>query len=459
MESQVDVIVLGAGLTGLTTAHHLNKAGVKMAVLDSKAEVGGVIATSSKNGFVYEQGPNTGVVGSPEIAELLEALHPDCEVEYGNEKVSKRFILYKGKWQALPGGIWGGITTPLFTWKDKFRILGEPFRKKGTNPEETLADMVKRRMGDSFLDYAIDPFILGVYAGDPAYLIPKYALPKLYNLEQNYGSFIKGAIKKAKLPKTEREKKATGKIFTVKGGLGALTRAIYGKVGADKFLLGVSGIQVKPVESGFDVSFTNNQGEAVTLNAKKVISTIPAFELPNVLGFVDENLLNQVSQVFHPQVVEIAVGFNQWKGVPIDGFGGLIPFKEKREIMGVMYMSSLFENRAPVGGALITVFVGGARRQDLPQRSDEELRTMVAREFKELMGVPDFAPDLFEIIRHKHAIPQYGIESKARFEAIDKIQEQFPGLIVGGNLRNGIGMSDRVKQGTELANEIIDTLK
>lgn len=459
MKTQVDVIVLGAGLTGLTTAYHLNKAGVKMVVLDSKAEVGGVIATSSKNGFVFERGPNTGVVGSPEIAELLEALHPDCVAEYGNEKVSKRFILYKGKWQALPGGLWGGITTPLFTWKDKFRILGEPFRKKGTNPEETLADLVKRRMGDSFLDYAIDPFILGVYAGDPAYLIPKYALPKLYNLEQNYGSFVKGAIKKAKLPKTEREKKATGKVFTVKGGLGVLAKTLYTKIGTDKFLLGVSGIQVKPVENGFEVSFTNNQGEAVTLLARKVVSTIPAFELPKVLSFVDEHLLNLVSQVFHPQVVEIAVGFNQWNGVPIDGFGGLIPFKEKREIMGVMYMSSLFENRAPEGGALITVFVGGARRQDLPQRSDDELRTIVAKEFKELMGVPKFKPDLFEIIRHKHAIPQYGSESKARFEAADKIQQQFPGLIVGGNLRNGIGMSDRVKQGTELANEIINTLK
>ncbi|PKP08179.1 MAG: protoporphyrinogen oxidase [Bacteroidetes bacterium HGW-Bacteroidetes-4] len=459
METQVDVIVLGAGLTGLSTAYHLNQASVKFAVLDCKADVGGVIATSSKNGFVFELGPNTGVVGSPEIAELLEALHPDCEVEYGNDKVSKRFILYKGKWQALPGGLWGGITTPLFTWKDKFRILGEPFRKKGTNPEETLADLVKRRMGNSFLDYAIDPFILGVYAGDPAYLIPKYALPKLYNLEQNYGSFIKGAIKKAKIPKTDREKKATGKIFTVKGGLGALTKTLYSKIGADKFLLGVSGIHVKPVETGFEVSLTNKDGDTVTLNAKKVISTLPAFELPKILGFVDEHLLNQVSQVFHPQVVEIAVGFNQWKGVPIDGFGGLIPFKEKREIMGVMYMSSLFENRAPEGGALITVFVGGARRQDLPQRSDEELKALVAKEFKELMGVPDFKPDLFEIIRHKHAIPQYGKESKARFEAVEKIQTQFPGLLIGGNLRNGIGMSDRVKQGTELAHEIIAVLK
>jgi protoporphyrinogen/coproporphyrinogen III oxidase len=119
------------------------------------------------------------------------------------------------KWEPLPSGIIKGITTPLFTFPDKLRLLGEPFRKKGENPNETLADLVLRRMGKSFLDYAIDPFILGIYSGDPAKLVTKFAFPKLYRLEQDYGSFIKGALKKAKEPKTEREKKATKEIFSV----------------------------------------------------------------------------------------------------------------------------------------------------------------------------------------------------------------------------------------------------
>jgi oxygen-dependent protoporphyrinogen oxidase len=457
MENHFDVIVLGAGLTGLTTSYYLNKTGLKIKVIDIKPQIGGVISTHEKNGFLFEEGPNTGIIGSTEIAELFEELQPECQIEYGNKNMSKRFILHKAKWQPLPAGLKQAITTPLFSFSDKLKILGEPFRSPGKDENETLADLVKRRMGQSFLDYAIDPFILGVYAGDPSYLVTKYALPKLYNLEQSYGSFIGGSLRKSFKKKTEAEKKVTRKIFTIVGGLGKLTNTLYQKIGTEKFELGATAVQIKKLEKGFKINLTDSKNQSLEFTSAKVITTIPAFNLHEALPFVGEKLVAKVQNVYYAPVVEVAIGFNEWKGIPLDGFGGLIPYKEDRNLLGVMYMSSLFENRAPKGGALISVFIGGARKPGLTQLSDDEIKALVKREFKELMGVSDFNPDLFELSWHLRAIPQYGKESKERFEAVDVIQNTHKGLLIGGNLQGGIGMADRVKQGKFLADTIINS--
>lgn len=449
-----DVIVLGAGLTGLSTSYYLHKKGKNILVFDKNQDVGGVIETQEKNGFLYEKGPNTGILGTPEIAELISDLDPFCQIEHGNDNVSKRYILYKGKWEALPSGLKKAVKTPLFTLKDKFRILAEPFRRPGKNENESLAGLVKRRMGQSFLDYAIDPFILGVYAGDPSYLITKYALPKLYNLEHDYGSFIGGSIKKKFQKKTEREKKATRKIFTIKGGLSSLINAIYKKVGKDNFVLGADQIKVNRVDNGYEVRWIDANKQNHKIFTEKIVSTVPAFELENLFPFINGEQMKKLQNVYYAPVVEVAVGFNQWKGITLDGFGGLIPHKENRDILGVMYMSALFEGRAPEKGALISVFIGGARKPELTRLSDEEIKQLVGREFNELMGIREFNPDLFEISRHNQAIPQYGKESKERFDAVNEVQKNYEGLYIGGNLHQGIGMADRVKQGTDLA-EII----
>ena len=187
MDTSAKVAIIGAGLTGLTTAFYLKKAGIRFCVFEKEKRVGGVIQTVSEDGFTYEKGPNSGVISFPETVELLEELASHCSLEIANQLAKKRLVWKGKKWHELPSGLWGGISTPLFSWYDKFRILGEPFRSKGTNPNERLDQLVLRRLGKSFLDYAVDPFVLGIYAGDPSWLVPRFALPKLYNLEQKYG--------------------------------------------------------------------------------------------------------------------------------------------------------------------------------------------------------------------------------------------------------------------------------
>ncbi len=450
---KTDTIIIGAGLTGLTTAFYLQRAGKNFLVLEKADTYGGAIQTEAEKGFLYEKGPNTGVVGTPEMAELFEDLGASIKPEIAGDEVNKRYILKNGKWEALPSGLWQGITTSLFTTKDKFRLLGEPFRKKGSNPHETLAEMVKRRMGQSFLDYAIDPFILGVYSGDPAYLVPKYALPKLYNLEQNYGSFIGGAIKKGFAKKDEHEKKATRKVFSVKGGLANLTKALYQAAGTENFLFNSENTQVFP-ENDYFVVKTMQNGKQMSIQAKKVITATGAFALPEILPFVSKEQMQKISNLKYARVVEAVLGFENWEGIKLDGFGGLIPFVENRDVLGYLFLSAFLKNRAPEKGALLTLFLGGVRKDYINDYSDDEIRKIVENETGDLMKLDKFAPALFKIFRHKQAIPQYGADSGERFKTVEALEKQYQGLIIGGNLKDGIGMADRVKQGKELAERI-----
>ncbi len=451
---ETDILIIGAGLTGLTLAHQLKKKKADFIVLERDTRVGGVINTVERDGFIFETGPNTGVLGNEQVMDLFDDLSLSCKLEVAGDSVNKRYVLKDGKWEAMPTGLWKGITTPLFTFTDKFRILGEPFRSPGTNPNETLDQMVIRRMGKSFLQHAVDPFILGIYAGDPSYLVPKYALPKLYNLEQKYGSFIGGHIKMAKEKKKLGIKtRATRKIFSVDGGLGNLTRALHNSAGLDKFLTGVINTNVLPHEKGFIAQGSCN-GEDITIKSNKVVSTIGAHKIPMILPFLNDSNLRAISNLKYARVVQVSLGFRKWNGMTLDGFGGLIPHSENRDILGVLFPSAFLTGRTPKGGALLSVFMGGVRNDDIFDLSDNCIRSIVEKEIQDLMGLKEFNPDLFNISRYHHAIPQYGADSEARFNAVARIQNKYKGLFVAGNLRNGIGMADRIKQGFDLADEL-----
>lgn len=448
------VVILGAGVTGLTLAHHLKKQNISFKVLEQNNRHGGVVNTQSEKGFVYESGPNSGIVSHPEVVALFDDLGDKIKIEKGNDLVKIRYVLKNGQWQALPHSPISAISTPLFSLKDKFRILGEPFRKKGSNPDESLAELVKRRMGNSFLDYAIDPFILGIYAGDPAQLVTRHAMPKLYNLEQKYGSFIGGARKKAKEPKTELEKRTDRAVFSFEGGLSKLCDALLDSAGPDHFQFNTSEARITPLDKGYQISYLLD-GETQTVTADKVVSTFGSVGLEKTLPFIEQKQMQNLTNLKYARVVEVSLGFDQWDGRALDGFGGLIPHKEQRQLLGVLFMSSLFKNRAPKGGALLTIFMGGIRNEHLCDLNDEELLAVLESEVCDLMELPQFNPSMIKIKRYSHAIPQYGINSDERFKAIEEVQNNYPGLIIAGNLRDGIGMADRIKQATLIAKEIV----
>ncbi len=463
MEKAVDlkkteVAIIGGGLTGLVTAFWLTREDVDTVMLEKSCRPGGVIRTFRENGFVYESGPNTGVISHPEVPELFDELEGLCELEPADEKAKKRLIWKNGAWHPLPSGPLEAINTPLFSTRDKLGILLEPFRKKGSDPLESLEDMVKRRLGQSFLDYAVDPFISGIYAGDPSRLIPKFALPKLYALEQNYGSFIRGAIAKKFEKKGEREKRVTREVFSVIGGLEKLVSALEAKTGNERVMTGISDLSVTPCSEGYQLRAIRD-GADLAINTKFVVSTVGPYEFDTLFPFLNRNQLAILNKLEYASIIQVVMGFKKWQGMNLNAFGGLVPGKEKMEILGILFPSSFLRNRAPEGGALLSVFLGGFRNPGIFSLPDDEIIEKAVTAVKSMLQVENCNPGLLKIYRYKNAIPQYMHDTPERLAVTDHVHSSYPGLLLAGNMREGIGMADRIRQGKILADSIVAALQ
>lgn len=458
---KTDVIVIGAGLTGLTLAYRLRRSGVDVHVVERQPRIGGQIQTNHKIDYTFETGPTTGSVSTPEVAELMADLKETsggrCLLETAPDAAKHRLIWKGGRFHDLPSGPFGGLTTPLFTWSDKLRILGEPWRSRGTDPDESVGSLARRRLGRSFVDYAVDPFISGVYAGHPDTLVTRYALPKLYLLEQQYGSFIGGSIKKMREPKTDRDRLASKKVFSARGGLSRIIEAEADYVGAENITLGAENLQVQPAAEGWKLTLNDRH---LMLHSKYLVTTCGAYCLPELLPFIDSERMMAISSLTYAPVMEVNVGMSSTYGGDYMAFGGLVPSREQERVLGVLFPSACFEGRAPKGGALFSFFIGGMRHPELLDLGDAEIEALVTDGLHRMLGFPTEAkPDFIDISRHRRAIPQYDATSGSRFEAVSSIEAQYPGLILAGNLRDGIGMGHRITQATNIAKEIVKQIK
>lgn len=455
-EREKDIVIIGGGLTGLSTAINLKKKGFNIIVLEKTDRVGGQIQTFHENDFVFESGPNTGSGASEEVINLFDELSAECEIEFAKRDSEKRLIWKNGKFHPLPNGLWSGITTPLFKFSDKLHILGEPWRAKGNNPNETVADLTARRLGKSFVDYAVDPFLSGIYAGDATTLITRHALPKLYNLEQDYGSFIGGAIKKGRESKKQAKPQSKKGIFSTRGGMDNLVKAMANYIGKENILLSCENIVTKPCsESGkWKTSFKQNNQE-IQLTSNHLITTVGSYLLPEILPFIEKDKLNNITNLSYAPIVQIAVGVKDTGNLKFDAFGGLISSKDNEDFLGILFPSSCFEGRSPNNGSLFSFFMGGIKKAAFTELSDNEIEEKVIKTFHRMLGFPASKdPDLIHVFRHKHAIPQYEISSEDRFNTVKELEKYYQGLHIAGNLRDGIGMAHRIIQGARLADEI-----
>lgn len=455
-----DVTVIGAGLTGLTTAYWLKRGGKNVRVVETDNRIGGQIQTQRFEHYIYETGPSTGAVSTPEVAELMNALAETsqgrCQIETAPDAAKRRLIWKGNRFWDLPSGPISAITTPLFRFSDKLRILGEPWRKRGNDPDESVGALAARRLGQSFVDYAVDPFISGVYAGNPYTLVTRYALPKLYALERDYGSFIRGSIAKKKQPKTERDRLATKKVFSAKGGLSHIPQAEADYIGMENISVGVSNVCVSQEGQAWITTFQDAKGNQQQVQSRWVVTTCGAYSLPELLPFVDKERMDAIARLVYSPIIEVNVGMPDTFGGDYCAFGGLVPTKEKRQILGILFPSACFAQRAPEGGALFSFYLGGVRNPEMMSKTDEEIQAIVLQNLHSMLKFPAEAkPDFIHIARHQRAIPQYNADSGQRFCAVESIEEQNPGLVLGGNLRDGIGMGHRITQAAKIANKII----
>jgi len=450
--------VIGGGISGLTTAYLLMQKGIDVTLFEKNSYPGGNIKSEYLNGYLVEHGPSSTLETSPLLNKLFEELGILERKIYASEAAKKRYILKNGKLYALPMSPPAFIKSRLFSASAKFRLLKEPFIKTKSNELETIAEFTERRLGKEFLDYAINPFVAGVFAGNPNDLNVKSAFPKLYELEQKYGSLIGGMIKSRKERKQRNEEsKQSAKTFSFKNGLIELVNTLFEKT---QQIINTNSevVDLRRIEGSYTVTYiTGDHFETGSFD--NVILCVPANLSSRLIKSFDKKLSAEFANIYYPPVTVIATGFKNadLKFVP-DGFGFLIPEKEKRKILGTLWNSAIFRGRAPEGHSLLTNFIGGSRQPELALESDDTLLKIVMNELQSIMGVRG-NPEFVKIIRWRQAIPQYSKNHAILTEKIESLQHNNPGLQICSNYYKGISVCDCIKNAYAAADKVQDSKK
>lgn len=447
---QADAVVIGGGISGLCAAYGLVKRGLKVTVLERDSEVGGTMKTVRENGFLSESGPNSALETTPLFRELVSECGISDEFLYANPAGKNRFILRNGTMHALPLSPGAFLATPLFSVRGKLRLLMEPLIGRGTG-EESIADFVARRVGREFLDYAIDPFVAGVFAGRPERLSVQAAFPKLHALEKNYGGLVKGMI----LGRRERQRRAEkakdrAESFSFAGGMQVLPKAIARKLDSSvQTDSKVDSIRVMG-PSSFSVTYVH-RGSSRTIGCRTLVLSVPAFVAAELLRSHSPETAGILQSITYSPVSSLFLGFKkETVGHPLNGFGVLIPTRERRSILGCLWSSSLFPGRAPDGMVAVTAFVGGARQPELTELPENKLCDLVLTELKNIMQVSGKLVYL-RVTTWKQAIPQYELGYHEKTRALEQFEANHPGLYFCSNFKGGISVGDCVQNAQEVS--------
>ncbi len=443
------VAVIGGGISGLVTAFKLKKAGVDVALFESGESVGGNIKTIKTGGYLYEKGPNS-TLASFELLYLLDELGIRDQIAQPTAASNKRYIVKAGKLVALPGGLGGLLKGDVFSGKARLRLLKEPFVRSSSPEGESVAKFFERRLGKEIVDFAVDPFISGIYAGDPDKLSIRSAFPKLFEMERDHGSLFKAGLF-GKRDKTKKVPKGTPRSITFEGGMETLSASLYDYLRESIQL----NSKVKSIKKNSREKYEVATERNVNLYDAVVVSTT-AHIAAGLLEGIDSQLAAVLSAIYYPPVCIVYTGFRQDQvEMDVAGFGFLVPGAEKRNVLGSLWTSSVFENRAPSGHHLFTTFVGGSRRSELCDTSDDELIRTALDELRSFLGTTG-DPVFVATKRWKKAIPQYNVGYEKVPAAIAKFKKDNFGLYLCSNYYRGISVSDCVKNGGETAAEILN---
>jgi oxygen-dependent protoporphyrinogen oxidase len=460
------VAIIGAGITGLTAAFHLKRNGIPVVVYESGGHVGGVIQSIRQDGFLAEFGPNTILETSPKITRFVVDAGLQSRRLDPDPKAEARYVVRYKRPVAMPGSALGLFVTDLFTWKAKLAVLREPFiRPRRDGVEESIAQFVVRRFNQEFLDHAIDALAAGIYAGDPWKLSVTHAFPRIKALEDNYGSMIKGQIFGA------RERKRRGEIakdrapkFSFDEGLQVLPETLAAQLGdALKLNTVVAGLtqtadswRVTTSAGGFEHRAVVFCGTAPTL-AELQVALSGGAALPHRPTADDESRtldLSAFSEIRYPPVASVVLGFRREDVAhPCQGFGMLIPKIEDFKILGTIFSSSLFPNRAPAGHLTLTSYVGGERYPELALLPAEKLYDLTCADLRVLLGVRG-RPTFQHCVLYPKAIPQYNVGYGRYRGLMTEIEAKAPGLFLAGHYRDGISVSDSIVSGMNVAERV-----
>lgn len=453
----ISVAVIGGGISGLSAAYRLRQQGARVTLFEASARVGGVIQSERDNGFLVEHGPSSIEGLDADTAELIESLGiAQLRVE-ARPAAKKLLIVRRGKALAVPTSAAQFLTSPLFSPLCKLRLLQEPFIKRGdVRHEESIAAFASRRLGREFFHYIVSPFVTSVLAGNPTRLSARHAFARLYQAEQRYGSLTRGFLAQARARKHQGTPATdTRLVFSFQQGLQTLTDALATQLQEQVQLnTPVSNLRLA---SGEWIVTTRRAGQPGLHTFDAVILTTPLHKIPDIAGVSADDLCT-FSALEYPPLALVALGFRRTQVAhALDGLGMLVPMIEGKQILGTLFSSTVYPERAPQGHVLLTTFIGGACQPELAQRPMDELLALTLRELETTLGITG-QPVFRKHIYLEHSLPQYQPGHQRLLERIEQLENQLPGLFLAGNYRQGVSARDALHSGYAAAERLTSAM-
>lgn len=448
--SEYPIIIVGAGITGLALGFLLKQEKIPFIILEKKQRSGGIILSHEQDGYFFDIGPHSAVLDTA-TENFLEQIGIKNEILFPETASGRRFILRDNNLHELKPHPINFIATSLLSAKGKIRLFAEPFiPKKKNNDEESLHHFIERRLGNEAADYLLNPFIAGIYAGNPKRLSLQAVFPKLAEMEQQHGSIIKALQHYKKENPNAQERK----IFSFKKGLHQLTQQLK-NILANHLVEDIEVTEINKFQNSFQLK-AHQQKQIKNFQTEKIVFTAPAYHTSQIVSSLSSQISSLLSKVHYPQVLQLSVGYDKKQiGVATEGFGFLVPEKENKTFLGAIFQSSIFPNRAPKGKASFTLFIGGARNEELfSQYSKEQIIDKALKEFQQIMKIKGTPETIFSY-KWERAIPQYEMGYVNTLNTITAFEQQNKGIYLAGNYVSGVGVADCIKKALQLKQGII----
>ncbi|MFP5236218.1 MAG: protoporphyrinogen oxidase [Acidobacteriota bacterium] len=475
--------IIGGGIAGLAAAYELEKAraenpSIEYTLFESRDRLGGSMATDIVDGTVLERGPDSFLTEKPAAAELCRELGLGADLIYSNDAARKTFVVVKNRLVPLPDGLMFLVPTkllptalsPLFSLTTKIRMGLELLHPpRPIAHDESVAALVERHFGPQAVDRLADPLLSGIYGGDAAQLSARTVLPKLVEMEAEYGSLTRGmlaahkkmrAAMAARLAANPSPQPGAGSgprgIFTgLRGGLQQLVNAIQAKLDPLWIRLTAPVSAVERTASGWAVT---HAGETSTYDA--VIFATPAFAAGALLAGVDASLARELESIPYSSSITINLVYEEARlGRLPDGFGFLVPASSGRAMLACTFAHRKFLGRTAPGKVVLRTFLGGTRNEALMGEPDKVLIATVRRELSQILGARTLGvhmePEHVQVNRWRRAMAQYAVGHGERMQRIRESMASLPGLKLAGNAYDGIGIPDCIRLGRQAARELV----
>lgn len=442
-------VIIGGGISGLSTAYYLTKAGVPSVLIEDRPRLGGVIRTDHVEGCVVEAGPDSFISIKPAAMELIRDLGMADQVIGSNDELRKTYVRRNGRLVPLPDGLMlmvptkvaPMVFTPLLSWPTKIRMGLEWFRRaRHMDGDESVAAFVEAHYGREAVDYLAEPLLSGIYGGNPDALSIRSVLPRYVELESRYGSLTRGVLVERK--RAARRGGGLPLFQTLRSGLQTLTDTLAARMDAQ--VIHGTAEALERDGSGYRVRAGKDW-----IQARNVVLACEAHRASPLAAAIDGRMGEILAQVPYSSSMTVALAFDDREFRPKqEGFGFLVPRKERRRLVACTYVGTKFPHRAPPGTIVLRCFLGGSEDAAVLDESDEAIVAGVLEELRDIVGLRA-APRFTRISRWPRSMAQYTPGHDARVTELE--QRLPPGLHVAGNAYRGIGIPDCVRMGKAAA--------